>query len=131
MHAEKNKLIVRRYIEMWNTGHADLADEVLATNYRDHAHPEVTSIEHVKQALLTTRTAIPDFHIAIEQIIGEGEMVALRGTIRRTLQGREIVSQVIWSARVVAERMVELWTGTERSQQQKQERRKISLSFPP
>lgn len=116
MHAEKNKLIVRRYIEMWNTGKTDLADEVLAANYRDYAHPEVTSIEHVKQTLRATRTAIPDFQIAIEQIIGEGEMVALRGTIHRTLQGQAVVSQVIWFARIVDERMVELWTGTERPQ---------------
>ena len=44
MGQEAHKAIVRRYIEMWNTGNAAIADAVLAPTYVDHAHPEVTSI---------------------------------------------------------------------------------------
>ena len=115
MDIEGNKALLRNYIEMWNTGNATLADDVLTPTYRDHAHPEVTSVAHVKQALQATRAAFPDFHIAIEQIISEGDMVALRGSIRRTLQGQVSISHIIWFARIVDGRMAELWTGTESS----------------
>lgn len=119
MDTESNKSIVKRYIEMWNTGNEALANEVLAPDYRDHAHPEVTSVEHVKQTLRKTRTAIPDFQIAIDQIICEGELVALRGIIYRTLQGQANVSHVLWLARIANGQMAELWTGIETANIQK------------
>lgn len=119
MDIESHKNIVKRYIEMWNTGNEALADEVLAPGYRDHAHPEVTSVEHVKQALSKTRTAIPDFQITIDQIIGEGELVALRGIIYRTLQGQANISHVLWLARIANGQMTELWTGIETANTQK------------
>ncbi len=94
MDSEANKAIVRRYIEMWNTGEVALADEVLAPTHVDHAHPEVTGPEPVKQALLEFRAAFPDFRITIESLISEGDMVALLATLRRTHQGKEAAPSV-------------------------------------
>ncbi|GHO48095.1 ester cyclase [Ktedonospora formicarum] len=111
---EANKAVVRRYIEMWNTGDDSIADEVLAPGYIDYAHPEVVGLASVKQALAATRKAFPDFHISIEFMIGEGDMVALRGTIRRTQQSSLLISHVLWFARLMQGQMVEWWTGTER-----------------
>ena len=107
---EANKSIVRRYLEMWNTGHVALADEVLAHDWVDHAHPEVTGPESVKQAVSKVRAAFPDFHISIESIVGEGDIVALRATVRR-----EGSSQVMWFVRIANGKMVEMWTGSEAS----------------
>jgi hypothetical protein len=42
MDTEANKTLVRRYIDMWNTGKVEVADEVLASTWVDHAHPEPT-----------------------------------------------------------------------------------------
>ncbi len=112
MDSEVNKSIVRRYVEMWNTGNVALASDVLAPTYIDHAHPEATSPESVKRALQKFRAAFPDFSITIESIISEGDLVALRNTIRRTQQGSQVVSQVIWFVRIADGKMVELWTGT-------------------
>ena len=116
MDQEAHKAIVRRYIEMWNTGNAAIADAVLAPTYVDHAHPEVTSPESFTQALQRVRTAFPDFHITIDTMISEGQLVALRGTIRRTQQGTASVSHVIWFVRIVDGKMAELWTGVEASE---------------
>ena len=110
---EANKAVFRQYIEMWNTGNVILADEVLAANYRDHAHPEVTGADSVKQSMLKVRESFPDFHITIDQIIGQGELVAVRAIIRRTQQGKENISRVMWFVRVEDGKMVDLWTGTE------------------
>ncbi len=112
---EANKAIVRRYIEMWNTGDVALADDVLAPGYVDYAHPEVTGPESVKQTVRQVRAAFPDFHITIEQMLSEGDLVALRGTIRRTRQGQADVSHVMWFARIANGQMLEWWTGSETS----------------
>ncbi len=113
MVSEVNKSIVRRYVEMWNTGNTATADKVLAPAYVDHAHPETVGPESVKQALQKFRSAFPDFSITIESIISEGDLVALRNTLRRTQQGHEVVSQIIWFVRIADGKMVELWTGSQ------------------
>ena len=87
MDIEANKALVRRYIEMWNSGNVELADEVLSPTWMDHVHPEVTSIESVKQAVQKTRAAFPDFRITIESLLSEGDLVALRGTVPIINQG--------------------------------------------
>lgn len=110
MDTEANKTLVRRYIEMWNTGNVEIADEVLAPTWMDRAHPEVTGPEGVKQAVQQVRTAFSDFHIAIENILGEGDMVALRATVHR-----EGTSRVMWFVRVANGKMQEMWTGSEAS----------------
>ena len=108
MQSESNKSLVRRYIEMWNTGNAQWASEILAVTWQDHAHPEVASVEQVQETLSQTRTAFPDFHIAIETILGEGDLVALRALIQA---GKP--SRVMWFVRVSGGKMQEMWTGME------------------
>lgn len=110
MDSDANKALVRSYIEMWNTGNVELADEVLAPGWVDHAHPEVTGPESVKQAVREVRTAFPDFHIVIDFMMSEGDMVALLGTILRTQQGKKVVSQVMWLIRIANGGMAEEWT---------------------
>jgi predicted SnoaL-like aldol condensation-catalyzing enzyme len=108
MNSEANKALVRRYIEMWNTGNVEWADEVLAPTWVDYAHPEVTGTESVKQAVQKIRAAFPDFHITIEHILSEGDLVALRATVRR-----KSTSQVMWFVRVASGKMEAMWTGSE------------------
>jgi predicted SnoaL-like aldol condensation-catalyzing enzyme len=115
MSSEANKAVVRAYIEMWNTGNAALAATVLGPKYVDHAHPEVSGLPSFVQALQQVRSAFPDFHISIATMIGEGEWVAVRATIRRTQQGEVRISRVIWFVRIEGGKMAELWTGTEAS----------------
>lgn len=96
---------------MWNTGNVESADEVLALSWLDHAHPEVTDPESVKRAVREIRKAFPDFHITIDFMMSERDMVALRGTILRTQQdGKKLVSQVMWLIRIANGKMAEEWT---------------------
>ncbi|GHO70777.1 hypothetical protein KSC_096690 [Ktedonobacter sp. SOSP1-52] len=115
MDIETNKGLVRRYLEMWNTGNMELADEVLAPTWIDHAHPEVTGPDSVKQSLSQVRAAFPDFRITIKSIVSEDNMVAIRATIQRTHQGKEITSGVMWFVRIADGKMTEMWTGSETS----------------
>lgn len=111
--SETNKTVVRRYFEMWNSGDTAIAGEVLAAGWIDHAHPEVTGPEGVAQTVARTRSALPDFRITIETLLGEGDHVAARGRITRTQQGQVITSHVLWLIRLEDGRMAEMWTGTE------------------
>lgn len=113
MDAEANKALVRRYIDMWNTGQTSIADAVLAPGWADHAHPEVDSIAAVKQSVERLRGAVPDFQITIEQLICEGDLVALRGAIRQTRQDQQQIAHVLWLVRIAGGRMAEMWTGIE------------------
>ena len=110
MDIEANKALVRRYIEMWNTGKVELADKVLSSTWVDHAHSEITGPESVKQAVQKIRAAFPDFWISIESMLSEGDLVALRSTVRR-----EGTSRVMWFVRIASGKMEEMWTGSEAS----------------
>jgi len=111
--AERNKSVVRRYLDMWNTGNAAAAHEILHPQWVDHAHPEVRGIPAVREALARTREAFPDFHIGVDSMVSEGDRVAVRSTINRTNGGGPEVSRVMWFIRVEGEKTAEMWTATE------------------
>jgi predicted ester cyclase len=111
MDIAANKALVSGYIEMWNTGDVALAGEVLAVDWKDHAHPEVVGTDCMKQSVVKVRSAFPDFQITIEQIVGEDDLIAIRATV---LRGGKI-SRVMWFVRVTDGKMREMWTGSETS----------------
>lgn len=119
MDIEANKAIVRRYVELWSTGNLDLADEVLAADFVDHAHPnDVPGPESVKQAVANFRTSFPDAQVTIEHLLCEGDIVAFRAVIRGTHRaayagfpptGKEIVFQGMDFIRIADGKVAELW----------------------
>ncbi|GHO98081.1 hypothetical protein KSF_081290 [Reticulibacter mediterranei] len=119
MDLEANKALVRRYIEMWETGNVALADEILAAEYVDHTHPDRTSgPESVKEEVLAFRAGFPDVRITIEQMISEENTVAFRFVLRGTHQGtfagfaptgREAILTGVDFIRIAEGMMVELW----------------------
>ena len=85
MSAEENKAIARRFVEAlqgyFRTGDAALVDGVLAENVVQHISgmpPEAQSLEGFKQLLPTLRRAFPDALFDVEDLVAEGDKVALR-----------------------------------------------------
>ena len=113
MDTETNKVLVHSYFEMWNTGNIALADVVLASDYVDHAHPEITDLDGVKQSVLNVRAAFPGFQITVDFMLAEDDKVALRNTLRRTAQGQDMLSIGLVIFRVAAGRLVEQWSAYE------------------
>jgi predicted ester cyclase len=123
MDLEANKALVRRYVEMWETGNVALADEVLTTEYVDHTHPNrAPGPESVKEEVLTFRAGFPDARISIEQMVGEGDTVAFRFVLRGTHQGtfagfaptgKEAILNGVDFIRIAEGVMVELWSSQE------------------
>jgi steroid delta-isomerase-like uncharacterized protein len=88
--AEENKAIFRRYVEeLGNEGNFDLADEIF-DQYRAHQSDGTTlerGPEDVKRFMGEFRSAFPDFHSTIEDMVAEGDKVVTRWRARGTHQG--------------------------------------------
>jgi steroid delta-isomerase-like uncharacterized protein len=87
MSAQENKAIVRRYWGVWEEGNTDLVDELLAPDYFNHtpASPDQpTGPEGVKEVVSMFRNAMPDLKVVIEDMIAEGDKVAVRYTLEGT-----------------------------------------------
>jgi steroid delta-isomerase-like uncharacterized protein len=83
MSLEKNKEIVRKFIEAYNTRNLDLLDDLFAPDYVDHTHQQ-QGLESLKQLFNIAFKAFPDWHETIEDIIAEGDKVWVRLTYTGT-----------------------------------------------
>lgn len=90
MTKDENKQVVRRTVEeCWNTGNADLADELYSSDFVFHTEGdgEMRSPESIKQWLSVLRGAIPDLTYEIGALYGDGDRVAMRYNVRGTHEG--------------------------------------------
>ncbi|MFC7213509.1 ester cyclase [Saliphagus sp. GCM10025334] len=87
----ENKEIVRKYPEeVISKGNLDLIDEIIADNYVEHnsARPEpLHGPDAVKEYVSMLRTAVPDIHCGVEDLIAEGDMVVRRDRATGTHEG--------------------------------------------
>jgi predicted SnoaL-like aldol condensation-catalyzing enzyme len=115
MNHEANKEIVRKYAQMWNEHATNLAEEILADTYVDHAHPELVGPQAIAQVVDKTLHAMPDFHIEITSIIAEDDLVALREIITMTRNGEQQKLEGMSFVRLLNGKMAERWTCYDRS----------------
>ncbi len=90
MSTEENKALARRYIEqVLNEGNLNVLDELASPNYRRYLSPTAAPLtrEVQKQRLAGLRAAFPDIHLTIEDMIAEGDRIAIRMTLRGTHRG--------------------------------------------
>lgn len=90
MSAEENKVIIQRaYDELWNERNVDVVDELVAENFLNHAAPpdRQRGRQGLKNVVRMFETASPDFRYEVEDVISEGEKVAMRDVFRGTHEG--------------------------------------------
>ena len=90
MSTEENKAKERRMVEeALNKGNLAVVDELLEPGFVYHGPggTEIKGPEGYKKFLDMLRTAYPDIHVIIENIIAEGDMVATRTTCTFTFTG--------------------------------------------
>ena len=82
MSAEENKAVLRREVEeLYNhTGNLDVVAEIFSPDYVSHepTSGEVRGIEGARRFAATFREAFPDLQNAIEDMVAEGDKVAMR-----------------------------------------------------
>ena len=94
MTTEMNKTVVRHFMEhAFNEGDLALVDESHAPEGVDHQEPLGTNfVTHLKEVITMLRTAFPDLHFEIHEMLAERDLVAFRstmtGTNRGSFQGR-------------------------------------------
>ncbi len=91
MSVERNKATFRRYVEeVWKDEKLDIADEVFAETYLSH-QSDGTALERgpedVKKFVKEYRSAFSDIEDIVEDMIGEGDKVVTRWTLRATHTG--------------------------------------------
>jgi steroid delta-isomerase-like uncharacterized protein len=87
--AEKNRNLVERWFQVWNTGDLASIEEIVATDFVNHDlnHPEKTDFQSYRAWVAENRTAFPDFHVEVHDMIAEGDKVASRWTVTGTHKG--------------------------------------------
>jgi steroid delta-isomerase-like uncharacterized protein len=91
MSVEENRALIQRFVEeAFNRGNLGVVDEIYSPDYVGHTAgaPEQTSgPEGVKGFVGLYRSAFPDLHTTIEDIVTEGDKLAYRWTAVGTHQG--------------------------------------------
>lgn len=88
---ERNKALMRRFVEeVINGGHLEVADELISP---DHVNHDPTAPDHepgregLKQLIAAYRRAFPDLRFEIQEMVAEGDSVALLWTLTGTHRG--------------------------------------------
>jgi predicted ester cyclase len=88
-----NKAIIRTYVEtIWNQQQVDRADELVAPDFLDHAAlpGQAPGLAGAQQKWATVLTGIPDLQVTIEDLVAEGDKVAVRRSYEGTHRGELI-----------------------------------------
>lgn len=82
-------LVRQGYEEMFNQGNLAAVDKYIAADYVEHQTMpgQAPGVEGFKQLITALRTAFPDLHITVEDMVVEGDKVAVRSTARGTQKG--------------------------------------------
>lgn len=123
MSAEENKTTQRRFFEeVINQKRLVVIDEIYAASFVSHSMAPglPPDREGVKVFVSAFHAAFPDGHISIDQMIAEGDSVAVRTTFRGTHTGelmgiaptnRHVVVPGLDMIRYVNGKMAEQWGG--------------------
>jgi steroid delta-isomerase-like uncharacterized protein len=117
----QNKESVRRdYEEIWNEGRLEVADETIAVDYVNHdpVSGDIFGIEAYKEFVSYFRTAMPDLHFTIEDMIAADNKVVVLFTVRGTQKGelmgiaptnKQVTITGIGIERMIDGKSVETW----------------------
>ena len=92
MSAKEIKALERRAFEEWNKGKAATMteiDEIFATNVVFHSSTDkdIYGLKEYKQYFSALYDAFPDIHWTLDDMVAEGEKVAVRYTLTGTHKG--------------------------------------------
>lgn len=121
MSDEENKTAVRRvFEEIMNKGDLQVVDELVADDYRVNDPPGIPSGKEGFRALVNMyRTGAPDLRMTIEDMIAEGDRVAVRWVATGTMtgemmgippSGQKVTFRAISWFRLTNGRIAEEWT---------------------
>ena len=120
MSIDENKALVRRFVEeFWNMGNMAAADNLMAADATIFlpGQGQVT-LDGLKAFARTLRSAFPDWHATVDEMVGEDDQVAERwtgrGTHRGAFQGiastgRQVVVPGVVFYHIASDKIVVFW----------------------
>ncbi len=115
-----NKAVVLQMINLVNRHEVDRLDEVIAEDFMDHGPSAGGGLEGFKRGVNMMHGAFPNMHFAIENIVGEGDKVAVRATLSAAFTGNPLFGvpatgkhakwATIMTFRIVDGKLAERWT---------------------
>jgi steroid delta-isomerase-like uncharacterized protein len=119
MSLEENKAIIRKVIEAINKRNLALLEELIAPDFVYHTDTQqIQGLEVMKQVIEEEINGFPDLHVAIDDVIAEGEKVCIHlketGTHTGKFRGlaptaKKINYTAITIWRIVNDKVVEGW----------------------
>jgi predicted ester cyclase len=126
MTVEENKALVRRlYEDVVNTGNVDLLSDLVAADYIGHSPDVADGFGGISEGVAALagdvgvmRKMLSDMRVTVEDLVGSGDRVAVRGVTRGTHSGAVLgvpptgnPVTMTWSAiyRVASGKIVESW----------------------
>lgn len=90
MSIDENKALVRRFIdEVFVKGHGESVDELVSPDFTPHSWPGVKpGIDNLKQGQQRVSAGLADVSMTIEDMIAEGDKVAVRLTAHARQDGK-------------------------------------------
>ena len=90
MSVEQNKTTLRRlYDEAWNKGNMSAVPDLVSPDYLYHGpQRDFKGPDGYKDLVMSQRTVFPDIHYTIDEIVGEGDKLAYRVSVRGTYKGK-------------------------------------------
>lgn len=87
--ADYKEMAKRWYGEVVSGGKTELIDELCAPDFVDHDPLPGTSADlaGIKEFVAQIRAAFPDLQVTVDDLIGEGDRLAVRSTMRGTHEG--------------------------------------------
>jgi predicted ester cyclase len=86
MSTEENKAVVRRfYDEVMGQGRVEVLDEVMVEDFVDHGEALFGSPQGrdtLRQGVAATHDILPGLHVALHEMLAQGDLVGVRGTMR-------------------------------------------------
>ena len=115
--SDANKALTRRFIdEVFSKGNLAAVDELVADDFVDHSPPPDVPPDKVgmKQIVEMFRSAFPDLTVTVEDMVAEGDKVAVRVVTHGTHQGE--LMGIAATGRTVAGRYLSRQTDARRVQ---------------
>lgn len=83
-----NKALIRRfYDQVWNKGEYWAADDLVAPKYVRHGPQPIRGRDGIREIVRGVRKAFPDLFISVEDLVAEGDRVAVRWHAYGTHEG--------------------------------------------
>jgi predicted SnoaL-like aldol condensation-catalyzing enzyme len=111
--ANQNKAIMKKIVDIFNTGDLSEVDLIFSPGYIDHQKPpamEIDGPDEFKQIVTRARGSLRTLHVTIEDLLAEENSVAARLGWQLTNQaGKEIKRETIEILRFVNGQVAEHW----------------------